>query len=215
MERHLFPRHTYSVRLKNGESDYLCTVTVNNATFASADRGAVLYAVRKTHPDIALDAFGPGDVLSVEPAPVTSSAHTIAVPSGIAVCGEPLVVYVPPEGAIRVTLDRVDRNVTPEVTYLNDFMVPSNVYNMDCNGTALKRLFAQAAYEWACDKFVRGKGPEPVRDLISWDDVVGVPSYFMSRYGIKPLDEPNIAMVLTVGVDESPFGHEKAVDADA
>lgn len=215
MERHLFPRHTYSVRLKNGESDYLCSVTVN-VPFASADRGVVLYAVRKTHPDRMLDVFGPGDILSVDPAPVVSAAHTIAVPSGITVDNKPLVMYVHHEGAVRITLTRIDRNVTPEATYPNDFMVPSNIYNMDCDGTALRRLFAQAAYEWAYDKFLRGKGPEPVADRISWDDVVGVPAYFMGRYGIKPLDEPEVAMVLTVGIDESPFGHdEKEAGADA
>lgn len=187
-----FPKYSHAVRLRNASSDYLCTVTADRP-LADADKKTIMDAVRKTHPGNETASFRPEDVLSVSVMETASVTDVIAVPSGMELDGRPLLLYIPPEGAVRITLDRIDRNSTPAQTYPNDFLVPSNVYNMDCDGSAVKRLFAQILCEYAG------------RDLPTWHGIVGIPNGFMKKYGVYPLDDPQVVMVLAVDGDNDPL----------
>lgn len=187
-----FPKYSHAVRLRNASSDWLCTVTADRP-LAGADKKTIMNAVRKTHPGNETAAFRPEDVVSVSVMAAPSAADVIAVPSGMELDGEPFLLYVPPEGAVRITLDRIDRNSTPERTYPNDFLVPSNVYNMDCDGSAVKRLFAQILCEYAG------------RDLPTWHGIVGIPNGFMEKYGVCQLEDPQVAMVLMVDGGGDPL----------
>lgn len=187
-----FPKYSHAVRLRNASSDWLCTVTADRP-LAGADKKTIMNAIRKTHPGNETASFRPEDVVSVSVIAAPSAADVIAVPSGMELDGEPFLLYIPPEGAVRITLDRIDRNSTPERTYPNDFLVPSNVYNMDCDGSAVKRLFAQILCEYTG------------RDLPTWHGIVEIPNGFMEKYGVCQLEDPQVAMVLMVDGGGDPL----------
>lgn len=191
-----FPKYSHAVRLRNASSDWLCTVTADRP-LAGADKKTIMNAVRKTHPGNETASFRPEDVVSVSVMAAPSAADVIAMPSGMELDGEPFLLYIPPEGTVRITLDRIDRNSTPARTYPNDFLVPSNVYNMDYDGSAVKRLFAQILCEYA------SREPEP--GLPTWHGIVGIPNGFMRKYGVYPLDDPQVIMVLAVDGDSDPL----------
>ena len=191
-----FPKYSHAIRLRNTSFDWLYTVT-SDRPLTGADKKTIINAVRKTHPENETASFRPEDVVSVSVMTAPSAADAIAVPSGMELDGEPFLLYIPPKGAVRITLDRIDRNSTPEQTYPNDFLVPSNIYNMDCDGSAVKRLFAQILCEYA------SRNTKPNRP--TWHGIVGVPNRFMRKYGVCQLDDPQVVMVLAVDGNGDPL----------
>lgn len=191
-----FPKYSHAIRLRNTSFDWLYTVTADRP-LTGADKKTIINAVRKTHPENETASFRPEDVVSVSVMTAPSAADAIAVPSGMELDGEPFLLYIPPKGAVRITLDRIDRNSTPEQTYPNDFLVPSNIYNMDCDGSAVKRLFAQILCEYA------SRNTKPNRP--TWHGIVGVPNRFMRKYGVCQLDDPQVVMVLAVDGNCDPL----------
>lgn len=191
-----FPKYSHAIRLRNASFDWLYTVTADRP-LTGADKKTIINAVRKTHPGNETASFRPEDVVSVSVMAAPSAVDAIAVPSGMELDGEPFLLYIPPEGAVRITLDRIDRNSTPEQTYPNDFLVPSNIYNMDCDGSAVKRLFAQILCEYA--------SRDPKRNRPTWHGIVGVPNRFMRKYGVCQLDDPQVVMVLAVDGGGDPL----------
>lgn len=97
--------------------------------------------------------------------------------------------YAYPEGDARVVLHRHDENTGENLS--NEYVVPLNVVNVDCTGAALKRLFVQIARD-----YVDTVGTDP--EMFTWHDFIGIPTKFLAKYGVKPVENPNILCDVTV-----------------
>lgn len=114
--------------------------------------------------------------------------------------------YIHPDGVSIIAINRHDMN-TDEI-YANRFKVPSNILNMDCDGTAIRRLFAQIVEEYNSTKSVRRLFAQTVKeydaaDVVTWHDAITmIPNKFMQAYGVEMLPEPDIMLDLTVNANE-------------
>lgn len=114
--------------------------------------------------------------------------------------------YIHPDGVSIIAINRHDMN-TDEI-YANRFKVPSNILNMDCDGTAIRRLFAQIVEEYNSTKSVRRLFAQTVKeydaaDVVTWQDAITmIPNKFMQAYGVEMLPEPDIMLDLTVNANE-------------
>ena len=202
-----YPKYDYSVGIKHRFHDVTCTVRTSIPDLHEKPKDLVMRLVRLTHSEgggLMNYATVPAEaVYDVHPAPAhVADAMTVAMEE-FESDGTPFLYYVWPDDAVRVTLARVDVNANErEVTYPNDFLVPSRVFNHDCDGKAIKQLLSQAAYEWR--KTQAGTDP----GAMTWDDVVRVPNDFLSKYGLHQCSEPDVLMTLTVCCDDdlpAPF----------
>ena len=75
--------------------------------------------------------------------------------------------YIHPDGVSIIAINRHDMN-TDEI-YANRFKVPSNILNMDCDGTAIRRLFAQIVEEYNSTKSVRRLFAQTVKEYDAAD----------------------------------------------
>lgn len=114
--------------------------------------------------------------------------------------------YIHPDGVSIIAINRHDMN-TDEI-YANRFKVPSNILNMDCDGKAIRRLFAQIVEEYNSTKSVRRLFAQTVKeydaaDVVTWHDAITmIPNKFMQAYGVEMLPEPDIMLDLTVNANE-------------
>lgn len=114
--------------------------------------------------------------------------------------------YIHPDGVSIIAINRHDMN-TDEI-YANRFKVPSNILNMDCDGKAIRRLFAQIVEEYNSTKAVRRLFAQTVKeydaaDVVTWHDAITmIPNKFMQAYGVEMLPEPDIMLDLTVNANE-------------
>lgn len=114
--------------------------------------------------------------------------------------------YIHPDGVSIIAINRHDMN-TDEI-YTNRFKVPSNILNMDCDGKAIRRLFAQIVEEYNSTKSVRRLFAQTVKeydaaDVVTWHDAITmIPNKFMQAYGVEMLPEPDIMLDLTVNANE-------------
>lgn len=114
--------------------------------------------------------------------------------------------YIHPDGVSIIAINRHDMN-TDEI-YANRFKVPSNILNMDCDGTAIRQLFAQIVEEYNSTKSVRRLFAQTVKeydaaDVVTWHDAITmIPNKFMQAYGVEMLPEPDIMLDLTVNANE-------------
>lgn len=114
--------------------------------------------------------------------------------------------YIHPDGVSIIAINRHDMN-TDEI-YANRFKVPSNILNMDCDGKAIRRLFAQIVEEYNSTKSVRRLFAQTVKeydaaDVVTWQDAITmIPNKFMQAYGVEMLPEPDIMLDLTVNANE-------------
>lgn len=114
--------------------------------------------------------------------------------------------YIHPDGVSIIAINRHDMN-TDEI-YANRFKVPSNILNMDCDGKAIRQLFAQIVEEYNSTKSVRRLFAQTVKeydaaDVVTWHDAITmIPNKFMQAYGVEMLPEPDIMLDLTVNANE-------------
>lgn len=114
--------------------------------------------------------------------------------------------YIHPDGVSIIAINRHDMN-TDEI-YANRFKVPSNILNMDCDGKAIRQLFAQIVEEYNSTKAVRRLFAQTVKeydaaDVVTWHDAITmIPNKFMQAYGVEMLPEPDIMLDLTVNANE-------------
>lgn len=115
--------------------------------------------------------------------------------------------YIHPDGASIISINRHDMN-TDEI-YASLFKVPSNILNMDCDGKAIRQLFAQIVEEYNSTKAVRRLFAQTVKeydaaaDVVTWHDTITmIPNKFMQAYGVEMLPEPDIMLDLTVNANE-------------
>ena len=102
--------------------------------------------------------------------------------------------YTYPEGSTRIAIHRHDENTGEE--YLNELMVPANIYNADCDCKAIKRLFAQIVEEY-CEINTLA-----MPETMTWNDFFTIPESFLRYYGVKYAALPAIQFDMSVKANQ-------------
>lgn len=190
----------YNISIKHNNTAALCAIRTDDDIHKIAERldttpeEIACRVVNKKSPCDIVDyaAVKPNEITEIrENRAKNTTGFTIHVEDPVLKFG----YYICPEGACRISVHRFDRNTTE--SYTDQFLVPSNILNMDCDGKYVKKLFRQIAREFNQTE------NKPTCDVFTWHDFVSIPNEFLKQYGVKQLERPDIMLYVNVDANEN------------
>lgn len=195
------PTFAYNISLKVNEGvikSILCTIKTGSpldeiAANNSKSLAEMAVIILKASKILVMSPFDyghvtPDDVDNVSPChEVSASMFTVKIHNSIWGCD----YYIPPEGESEIMLCRDDPDTGEHLT--NQFIVPTNVLNMDCECRAIKLLFLQIMQEY--------KAENSITDPQNWHDFIQIPNKFLKKYGVQQ-KEDNVIASMTVAANE-------------
>lgn len=110
------------------------------------------------------------------------------------------VFYREPGETVQITMVRTDENGTqPPLTDL--VSVPTFLVEKDCNGNAVRRLFAQIARDFIKKPNAACIFPDKEHGIATWNEFVNIPPAFLKRYGVSITPAHDTMLILEVPMD--------------